>query len=276
MLTRSLLLYIVLFGAIAPALAGPEEDRMAFRKYFQNRFPDVPLEEYVNGIYALDEPARKQWEEIEEFPPYEFAVESGEQRFGEAFHDGGGYSECFPDARAGVRQSYPRFDSELGEVVTLEMAINLCRQRHGETPYPYASDEMLALSAYMAWASRGKAIAIEIPDDPRALEAYEAGKRFYYSKRGQLNFACSDCHVTSAGMYVRADHLSASLGHPSHFPVYRSKFGRMISLHSRFFGCIRDVRAEPFEEQSLEYRNLEYFLTYLSNGLAVNGPGARK
>ncbi len=128
----------------------------------------------------------------------------------------------------------------------------------------------------MAWTSRGQTIDVEIPDDPRALAAYEDGKRFYYSKRGQLNFACSDCHVTSAGSWVRADHLSASLGHPSHFPVYRSKLGKMISLHSRFYGCVRDVRARPFDEQSEEYRNLEYFLTYMSNGLEVNGPGARK
>jgi sulfur-oxidizing protein SoxA len=128
----------------------------------------------------------------------------------------------------------------------------------------------------MAWTSRGETIDVKVPDDPRALAAYEDGKRFYYSKRGQLNFACSDCHVTSAGSWVRADHLSASLGHPSHFPVYRSKLGEMISLHSRFYGCIRDVRARPLDEQSEEYRNLEYFLTYMSNGLEVNGPGARK
>jgi len=72
------------------------------------------------------------------------------------------------------------------------------------------------------------------------------------------------------------DHLSAGLGHPSHFPVYRSKLGKMISLHSRFYGCVRDVGAQPFDEQSEAYRNLEYFLTYMSNGLEVNGPGARK
>jgi sulfur-oxidizing protein SoxA len=116
-----------------------------------------------------------------------------------------------------------------------------------------------------------------VPDDePGALAAYEEGKRFYYSKRGQLNLACGDCHVTSVGMYVRADHLSASLGHSTHFPVYRSKLGRMISMHERFYGCVRDVRARPFDLQSLEFRNLEYFLAYMSNGLTINGPGARK
>ncbi len=273
---RRIILSVLLVALAAVAQAGPEEDRLAFREFFKARFPEVPVAEYINGIYALDENARRQWMEIEEFPPYEFSVEIGESLFSQPFGNGATYAGCFDNGGVGVRQRYPRFDPALGEVVTLEMAINLCREENGEAPYAYDSDEMLALSAWMAWASRGEEIDIEIPEDPRALAAYEAGKRFYYSKRGQLNFACADCHVTSAGMYVRADRLSSSLGHPSHFPVYRSKFGRMISLHSRFFGCIRDVRAKPHEEQSTEYRNLEYFLTYLSNGLLVNGPGARK
>jgi len=258
------------------ALGGPEEDRLAFQAYFQALFPEVPLAEYVNGIYALDEGARAQWEQIEEFPPYEFAVESGELLFNQPFANGGTYSECFDNQGIGVRQLYPRYDHGRGEVITLELAINLCREANDEPAYSYDSDEMNSLSAYMAWTSRGNRIDIVIPNDPRAMAAYESGKQFYYSKRGQLNFACSDCHVTSAGMYIRADHLSASLGHPSHFPVYRSKLGRMLSLHGRFYGCIRDVRAKPFEEQSVEYRNLEYFLTYMSNGLVINGPGARK
>lgn len=260
----------------ASAFGDPEEDRIAFQTYFQARFPDVPLADYINGIYALDQNAREQWIEIEDFPPYEFAVETGEILFGQPFDNGGTYGDCFDNQGIAVRQNYPRFDLDRGEVITLEMAINQCRRRNDEPPYPYDSDELLSLSSYMAWTSRGNVINIVVPDDPRALAAYESGKQFYYTKRGQLNFSCSDCHVTSAGLYVRADHLSPSLGHPSHFPVYRSKLGKMISLHSRFYGCIRDVRAKPFVEQSIEYRNLEYFLTYMSNGLTVNGPGARK
>ena len=104
----------------------------------------------------------------------------------------------------------------------------------------------------------------------------EAGKQFYYSKRGQLNFSCADCHVTNAGMQVRADKLSPALGHPTHFPVYRSKWGDMGTLHRRFDGCNKQVRAEPRPAQGEDYRNLEYFMTYMSNGLEVNGSGARK
>ncbi len=261
---------------VTPALAGPEEDREAFQNYYLSRFPEVALEEYINGIYALDEDARQQWLEIEEFPPYEFAIDEGENLFKAPFANGRNYADCFENGGIGVRQNYPQFDQKSGEVITLELAINRCREDSGETPFSYDSDEMLSLSAYMAYTSRGNIFNIVVPDDPRAVAAYERGKQFYYSKRGQLNMACSDCHVTSVGAYVRADHLGPSLGQPTHFPVYRSKLGRLISLHSRFYGCVRDVRARPFEQQSAEYRSLEYFLSYMSNGLEANGPGARK
>jgi sulfur-oxidizing protein SoxA len=141
----------------------------------------------------------------------------------------------------------------------------------------YDDSELIDITAFLAFEARGKKLDVRVPDDqPGALQAYELGKRFYYTKRGQLNFACADCHIASAGQYVRADRLSASLGHTTHFPVYRSKLGKVISLHKRFSGCVRDVRAKPFALQSVEFRNLEYFLSYMSNGLEANGPGARK
>ncbi len=260
----------------APAFADPEADLAEFRSFFQQRFPEVPLEAWIDGIYAIDEGARQQWRDIEDFPPYEFTVEEGQALFAEPFGDGSGYGDCFPDASSGIRQHYPRFDPGSGEVETLELAIDRCRTLHGEPGLAYDSKEMLALTAWLAYASRGRTIAIRVPDDPRALAAYEEGKRFYYTKRGRLNMACVDCHGRYAGEFIRGDHLSASLGHPTHFPVYRLKQGGMVSLHGRFYGCIRDVGAEPFKQQSREYRALEYFLTYMSNGLQANGPAVRK
>jgi sulfur-oxidizing protein SoxA len=271
--------FIFLFTLVVyqTTFAGPPEDRRAFVAYFESHFPDIPFAEYANGIYAIDQDARNQWLEIEEFPPYEFAVEQGASLWQERFSDGKSYSDCFGSSKNGVRQNYPKFDRQTGEIITLAKAINLCRKKHGEEALELGSEKILALSASMAFESRGEPFDINIPeDDARALAAYEEGKRFYYTKRGQLNLSCADCHVVSVGQYVRADRLSASLGHPTHFPVYRSKFGSMLSLHQRFAGCIRDVRAKPFELQSTEYRTLEYFLTYMSNGLEVNGPGARK
>jgi sulfur-oxidizing protein SoxA len=273
----ALLLTMAICGTpFAAADAGPEEDRIAFVAWFQSRFPDVPFDEFANGIYAIDADARQQWLDIEDFPPYEFSVEEGEALWSEPLPKGGSYGACFPQALEEIRGSYPLFDSDRGEVVTLPLAINACRESHGAGRLAYDSSEMIDLTAFLAFAARGTKVAVVVPDEPRAMQAYEDGKRFYYSKRGQLNFACSDCHVTSVGQRVRADRLGPSLGHPTHFPVYRSKLGRVISLHQRFYGCVRDVRAKPFALQSSEYRNLEYFLTYMSNGLEFNGPGARK
>jgi sulfur-oxidizing protein SoxA len=36
------------------------------------------------------------------------------------------------------------------------------------------------------------------------------------------------------------------------------------------------VRAKPYKPQGEEYSDLEYFESYMSNGLELNGPGARK
>ena len=265
---------LILIAGIAAA--GPAEDRAAFQKYFEQRFPNVPAENFVNGVYALDKASYEQWLQIEEFAPYELAIEEGQTLFETPFANGKTYADCFPNGGIGVRQNYPYFDTERGEVVTLELAINECRERNGEAPLKYKKGPIAFISAYMAYTSRGEPIDVQIPDDPGAMAAYEAGKQFYYTKRGQLNFSCADCHVSNAGMQVRADKLSAALGHPSHFPVYRSKWGDMGTLHRRFDGCNKQVRAVPLPAQGVDYRNLEYFMTYMSNGLEFNGPGARK
>ncbi len=259
-----------------PLLADPESDRLAFVNYFEERFPDVELEAYVNGVYALDEASYEQWLQIEEFPPYELAVEEGEELFNTPFANGKSYADCFDNGGIGIRQNYPYFDADRGEVVTLEYAINLCREANGEEPLGYKKGAIASISAYMAYTSRGNRFEMTIPDDPRALAAYNNGKQYFYSKRGQLNFSCADCHVNNAGMQIRADKLSPSLGHPTHFPVYRSKWGELGTLHRRFDGCNKQVRAEPLPAQGEDYRDLEYFLTYMSNGMETNGPGARK
>lgn len=260
---------------LAPAQATPADDLQAFQAYFKQRFPQVPFDDYVNGPYALDQGMRAQWQAILQFPPYDFALDEGKRLFDTPFRNGKRYADCFPHGGIGIRQNYPYFDTASGEVVTLELAINRCREANGEPALPYKKGQIAALAAYMASTSRGRRFAIRIPDDPRALAAYQRGKRFFYTRRGQLNFSCASCHVQNPGKHLRGDVLAPALGLVASFPIYRSKWGSMGTLDRRFAGCNRQVRAEPFAAQSAEYRDLEYFLTYMSNGLPVAGPGAR-
>jgi len=267
---------IGILGAVAgSAFADPETDKTKFQNYFINKFSSTEFQDFANGVYAIDPASRAQWEEIEEFPPYEIAIEEGERLFNAKFKNGKSYASCLPNGGMGISHTYPRFDTKKGEVVTLAQEINNCRKANNEKPLKYKKGKMAAILAYLAYSSRGKPIDIKIPN-AAAEAAYEEGKQFYYARRGQLNMACAHCHVDNAGNRIRADLLSPALGHVSHFPVYRSKWGGMGTLHRRFAGCNKQVRAKPFKAQSREYRNLEYFLTYMSNGIEANGPGARK
>jgi sulfur-oxidizing protein SoxA len=253
--------------------AGPQQDLQEFRAYYAKRFPDTPFKDYVNGVYSIDQASREQWEAIEEFPPYELNVEKGKELFSTPFKNGKTYASCFRNGGMGVKQDYPYFDTATGKVMTLETAINDCRTKNGEEPLKWEKGDIADISAYMAYTSRGNKINVVVPSDERAQQAYEQGKEQFYAKRGQLNLSCADCHQWTA---IRADLLSPALGHTSHFPVYRSKWGGLGTLHRRYVGCNKQVRFKPYKPQSDEYRNLEFFHTYVSNGLELNGPGARK
>ena len=254
--------------------ATPEQDVAFFRDFFTSKFPGLPDTEFANGMYAMDEVLRQNWEQIEEFPPYEPFIEDGETVWNTPFGDGHRYEECF--GQPGVVHNYPQWNREQGEVVTLALAINQCRKKFNTKPLRYGKKEILALQAYMAYQSRGNKLNVVVPtDDPRALEAYNEGKRFYFSRRGQLSMACYHCHFDTAGMRIRANVLSPARGQATHWPAYRSKWGGMGGIHRRYRGCNKQVRAKPFAQQSREYRNLEYFHMHLSKGIELNGPGAR-
>jgi sulfur-oxidizing protein SoxA len=261
----------------APLVAStPEEDREVWSSYFEKRFPQVERTDFGNGVYSIDPVGRENWEAIEDFPPYEAAIIDGEDMWNTPFANGKSYADCFPDGPA-IAGNYPHWDKEKGMVMTLPLALNNCREANGEKPLKYKKGPITNLLAFVAYQSRGQVINVEIPeDDPRALAAYEQGKEFYFTRRGQLNFACGSCHIGSSGSSLRTEILSPAYGHTTHWPVYRSKWGEMGTLHRRYTGCNKQVRAKPFEAQGEEYRNLEYFMTYMNNGLELNGPGARK
>ena len=263
--------------------ASPDSDLKAFRAHFTKKFPEVPMNDFINGVYSVDKASREQWEAFEEFPSYEIFVDKGEDLFNKKFANGKGFADCFPNYKKGVKQGYPKFDKASGKVVTLEGDINKCLTDNGEKAYKWKTGNITYLSGYLAYQSRGNKTNVKVPNDSKAVKAYNRGKKHFYAKRGQLNMSCADCHYHYAGSKIRADILSPALGHTTGFPVYRNKWAGkskkgdgMGSMHRRYGGCNKQVRAKPFKAQSDEYRALEYFHTYMSNGLDINGPSQRK
>ena len=74
-------LALLLLMMALPVQASPLQDQSSLRDYYQQRFPQLSLADYRQGVYAIDAIARSSWTAIEEFPPYEPAIEQGEALF---------------------------------------------------------------------------------------------------------------------------------------------------------------------------------------------------
>ena len=102
---------------------------------------------------------------------------------------------------------------------------------------------------------------------------WERGKELYYTRVGQLDMACSNCHEDNYGNMIRADHLSQ--GQINGFPVYRLKWQKVGSIHRRFKGCMENIRANPYKRGSDEFIALEVYLASRGEGLSVETPAVR-
>ena len=177
------------------------------------------------------------------------------------------------ESMRGVRTRYPRFDPRRGKLINLEQQINRCREdRMQATPYLYESEALLALTAFVSFQSRGLPIHVRI--DGPAQPFFEAGKAFFFRRRGQLDLACHHCHDLQAGQRLRGDVVSQ--GQINGFPVYRHTWQTLGSTHRMFAWCNTSVRAEPDPSGADAYVNLELFLAWRGRGLPVETPAIRR
>jgi sulfur-oxidizing protein SoxA len=281
--------------------AQAEKDRKALVKYFEDKFADpmkgkdtffpystddelknnfiggLKHDDFAQGNYAFSKNGRVSYEALKEMPPYEELVEKGE----ELFNSNEALKKCFPDTTVGG--DYPYYSQERKQVVTLTQAINECLTNSGQKALKTSKGDMAFIQAYMAQSATDaeKKVNIKI-DSKEAAEAYERGKKYYYSERGYLKLSCATCHVQGAGQRVRNESLSQLLGHTTHFPVFRLKWGAkkvesgLGTLERRMGGCIKDQGQVPPKATSNEMKELLYFMAYMSNGMAVDGPDVRK
>jgi len=248
-----------------------------FQSYFKKQTPDA---DFTKGAYIYDEDNMSQFESVMDMPPFEDLLDKGAELWETPFKNGKTYASCFDMPIEKIRTHYPRWNGS--KVETLEAMINKCRTDNGEKKMGYKKGAMAYISAYLTTAAEGETINVIVPEgDAKALAAYNDGKKHYYTKRGQLNMSCADCHVYNAGKRIRAEILSPGFGQLSHFPVWRGKWAKKKgdgfgTIQRRYGGCNKQVRAQPFKAQRSEYDNLEYFHTAMSNGTPITGTEYRK
>ncbi len=261
--------------------ADPIKNKSAFFPYstdeeLAKRFKKgIKRDEFRLGSYAYDKGGRSQYDEVMEMPPFEDNIDAGKELYEKKFANGKSFKNCFPDPA--ISGEYPKFDDKAGKVVTLTTAINACLEANGEKPWKMKKGKMADLEAYFAAASTeaGKKVHIVIQSQA-AADAYERGKKEYYSQRGYLKLSCATCHVQGTGKRVRNEYMSPLLGHTTHFPVYRLKWQGLGTLERRIEGCNKDEGENPHKPGSKWMNEVLYFMAYMSNEMPVDGPAIRK
>jgi sulfur-oxidizing protein SoxA len=204
-------------------------------------------------------------------------VSRGERLWREpAGPEGKSCASCHGDAQTsmkGVATRYPLIDKGGARLINVQGRIRQCRQRRQQAaPLQYESDELLALDGYVAYQSRGMAMAVAI--GPHNRRNFERGRAFYERRVGQMNLACTQCHDANWGRKLGPETISQ--GQPNAYPVYRLEWQTMGSLQRRFRSCLSGVRAEMLPYGAPEYVDLELYLAWRARGLPIEAPGVRR
>jgi sulfur-oxidizing protein SoxA len=261
---------LALSAALGDAWAAADSVRSEIRARLKAQLPSLSAADYALGASAFDAEYRAKADA--EGAAAGVVVDSGKKLWTRKFGNGKTLAACFPNGGRRIAASYPQYDPRLKRVVTLEMAVNQCLKSNREPLYELAdADTMGAVIAYLRSLSDGQKINVRVP--PAAEGRFEEGRRLYFTRAGQRNFACASCHIQSAGKRYAEAPLSPVIGQATHWPVIRD--GHAITLQARIRECLELMGAAPYAAGSDELNHLEYFLSYLSNGLPLKANAGR-
>jgi len=234
----------------------------------------APKEEALKSGYHFSIPETQAMEDDDFSNPAFMWVGVGEDEWSKV--DGSAGKSCSSchklSAMKGVSVTYPKVDKATGKLRALQDVINDERvSKMGAKEWKWEGDQMLGMTALIKLQSRGMPIDVAI--DGPAKPFFEAGKAFYEQRRGGLNVSCANCHIDYPGVKIRANLLSNGIGNG--FPTYRLKWQKVGSLHRRFRGCNKNIRAEPYKQGSDEYTNLELYLNHRAKGTPSEAPSVR-
>jgi sulfur-oxidizing protein SoxA len=183
--------------------------------------------------------------------------------------------DCHGDAVAsmkGVAARYPAFDPVLARPLDLEQRINRCRTEHQRAePLAWESEDLLALTAFIARQSRGLPIAVATGPELRPF--LDLGKELFRQREGQLNLSCSQCHDDNWGKRLAGSVIPQ--GHPTGYPIYRLEWQSLGSLQRRLRGCMTGVRAQPVDYGAPQAVALELYLMERARGIPMDAPAVR-
>lgn len=265
---------------IGESEATPEATLKAIQKHYSQVIPSVKGDAFVDGSLNFSKGSReynvlmtaRMNDDFDPMPGYPETMGAGKKLWETPFANGKKFTDCFANGGKGMAVEYPKVDQASGKVITSESALNQCLVANGEKPLEYKDMKTMgALSVYVRKMSDGERIKMEVKTDAEKA-AFARGKAIYYGRVGKLEQACAHCHIQHVSKIARTEDLSPVIGQAAHWPTFRldkSTDGvAIVTLQQRYFGCQKNTLvADPIKQGSAESNDLEYFHTYLSNGM---------
>lgn len=184
-------------------------------------------------------------------------------------------ADCHGDAKVGMKgvaTRYPAFAEEFGRPIDLEEQINLSRSTDQKAPpFAFESKELLALTAYVAYQSRGMPIAIR--ETAKLKPFIDDGRAIFERRQGQLNLSCAQCHDDNWGKTLAGNLIPQAM--PTGYPIYRLEWQEVGSLQRRLRNCLSGMRAAPYNFGALSLVELELYLMWRARGLPIEAPAVR-
>lgn len=180
-------------------------------------------------------------------------------------------------AMRGVATRYPRFVNASRRVMSVEDFLEVHAPETTGYALPSESAENLAMTMLVRHASNGLLVNVDV-SSAEARAALARGKATFYRKVGERNHACADCHSveSAAGKFLGGRVLAdVRTGLTRHFPTWRTDRAEVWDMRKRFQWCMTPLGMNMLAADSIEYAELELYLTAFDNGKPLSVPGIR-
>lgn len=176
--------------------------------------------------------------------------------------------------------TYPKYLSKAGKVVGIDQMLQLAMSEKGLKPFKLTSSDMVFMSSYVFSIANDQKLNIDTTGE-HAKEAYEYGKKIYFTQRGARGLSCNSCHSQGVlGMRLRMQILpnlgSAESKSGATWPAYRMTKSELTTLQKRFQGCMQNSSQAQLPIGSKEMVSLEVYVRSLANGQSVAIPGLKR
>jgi sulfur-oxidizing protein SoxA len=180
-------------------------------------------------------------------------------------------------AMRGVATRYPKFVKTYGRVMSVEDFLEVHAPETTGRAMASQSADNLDMTMFVKRASNGLPVMVDVAGS-EARAALARGRATFYRKVGERNHSCADCHTTeaAAGKFLGGRVLAdVRAGLTRHFPTWRTDRAEVWDMRKRFQWCMTPLGMNMLAADSIEYAELELYLTAFDNGKPLSVPGIR-